>query len=1119
MIPRRPQLGRAVAAVSLAVLVLSGTGVAAGGPAEEAGQILEATGIKGGLIVHLGCGDGRLTAALRAGNRYLVHGLDADGENVAKARAFIQSKGAYGPVSVERLDGKALPYADDLVNLVVAEDAGGVGMDEILRVLCPGGVAYVKTNGGWSKTVKPWPKSIDQWTHYLHDATNNAVARDTQVGPPRRTKWVCGPLWSRSHEFTSSLAAMVSAAGRLIYLFDEGLTGVTPASLPERWTLIARDAFNGVLLWRRPIENWRAGQWKNTSLRSAPPSVPRLLVAEGDRVFFPLTLGAPVSILDAATGKVLTTCKDTDGAQELRCLDGVLLVRTRNDGLRAFDAKTGKPLWQGKDNPQPLTLAAHDGKVVYMAGQAMACLDLKTGKQRWRTAGEEATKPPADAQAKASTKRKPIKRPAVSLLLVHGDRILLAGRQGLRAVSLETGKPLWTAKGSLGGRGELFVAQGQAWRWQGHEFVGHDLATGQVKTTVNADDVFTAGHHLRCYQGKATENYIITPWRGVEFVSLTGGEHTQNDWLRGPCRYGIMPCNGLLYAPPHPCFCYPGVKLTGFNVLAPAVKALADGTAGKPADADGQKRAPPERLERGPAFSEISNLTSQISDPKSQTSNPKSENRNPDDWPTYRHDARRTGSTAGDVPADASLQWATNLRGPLTPPVVAAGRVYVAAKDEHTLHALDANDGGAVWQFIAGGRIDSPPTVYRGRVLFGCADGRVYCLRASDGALAWRFRAAPAEQLIGAFGQLESRWRVHGSVLITGGVAYCTAGRSTYLDGGIRVFGLDPKTGKVLHKATLDTWARTREDAVGKPFVPGYHMEGAFSDILVSEDGYLYMGQYKLDAKLARQDAPYVLPAKGEKVEAMDLTGKPFVSADVAKTQPLEVHQRKWLENAARPLVAELRQKHGAFNIGHRRMGLRVFATAGFLDDSWYNRTYWMYSTSWPGYYLAHRGAKTGQLLVVGPEKTYAVQAYPNRNLQSPLFTPGEKGYLLFADSNDNEPVLSDQTRETTKGWGFTRKNPPEWHRWVPVRIRAMVLAGKRLFVAGPPDVVDPDDPMAAFDGRKGAVLHVHSADDGKRLAEHQLEAPPVFDGLIAVGDRLYVSLTNGRVLCMGKTK
>ena len=35
---------------------------------------------------------------------------------------------------------------------------------------------------------------------------------------------------------------------------------------------------------------------------------------------------------------------------------------------------------------------------------------------------------------------------------------------------------------------------------------------------------------------------------------------------------------------------------------------------------------------------------------------------------------------------------------------------------------------------------------------------------------------------------------------------------------------------------------------------------------------------------------------------------------------------------------------------------------------------------------------------------------------------------------------------------------------------RAMVLAGDHLFAAGTPDVVDPDDPPAAFEGRAGAA-------------------------------------------------
>jgi len=212
--------------------------------------------------------------------------------------------------------------------------------------------------------------------------------------------------------------------------------------------------------------------------------------------------------------------------------------------------------------------------------------------------------------------------------------------------------------------------------------------------------------------------------------------------------------------------------------------------------------------------------------------------------------------------------------------------------------------------------------------------------------------------------------------------------------------------------------------------------------------------------------------------------------------------------------VAQLKETYGGWNLGDRSFGRHVFSTAGFLDDAWYNRTFWMYSGTWPGFYLAHRGAKTGQLLVVGPERTYAVQAYPSRNLQSPLFTPASKGYLLFADANDTEPVLDATTRGTPKGWGFEREKPPAWFAWTPIRIRAMVLAGERLFVAGPPDVLDPADPMAAFEGRAGAVLRAVSAADGATLAEQRLDAPPVFDGLIAAGGRLYLAATDGKVSC-----
>ena len=47
---------------------------------QQTSDIINASGIQGGLVVHLGCGDGKLTAALRADERYLVHGLERDAE-------------------------------------------------------------------------------------------------------------------------------------------------------------------------------------------------------------------------------------------------------------------------------------------------------------------------------------------------------------------------------------------------------------------------------------------------------------------------------------------------------------------------------------------------------------------------------------------------------------------------------------------------------------------------------------------------------------------------------------------------------------------------------------------------------------------------------------------------------------------------------------------------------------------------------------------------------------------------------------------------------------------------------------------------------------------------------
>jgi 2-polyprenyl-3-methyl-5-hydroxy-6-metoxy-1,4-benzoquinol methylase len=85
-------------------------------PDADARGILDTSGVRGGLIVHLGCGDGRLTAAVRAGDSYLVHGLDADPQHVTAARKHIQSLGQYvyglaiadNKLFLSTLDGKVI---------------------------------------------------------------------------------------------------------------------------------------------------------------------------------------------------------------------------------------------------------------------------------------------------------------------------------------------------------------------------------------------------------------------------------------------------------------------------------------------------------------------------------------------------------------------------------------------------------------------------------------------------------------------------------------------------------------------------------------------------------------------------------------------------------------------------------------------------------------------------------------------------------------------------------------------------------------------------------------------------------------------------------------------------
>lgn len=815
----------------------------------EAEAILAATGVQGGLVVHLGCGEGRLTAALRRHESYVVHGLEPSPARVAEARRYIRSLGLYGAVSVECRDDPVLPYVDHAVNLLVAEFPGQVSPDEMMRVLVPGGVAYVKQPGdAWTKTVKPPRQGVDEWTHFLYDASGNPVARDQVVGPPRHLQWTAEPRHSRSHEYTPSIQAVVSSGGRIFYVADQG--SLATLRQPADWKVVARDAYNGVLLWEKPIEHWFPHLCGWTQ---GPAQLQHKLVAVGERVYVTLGLHAPLSELEAGTGETLREYAGTEGAEEIRWHRGILLLAVREVTeerlalyrqwkeletqsesplhqrdprvplvsqfgrtekrapltIQAIEAATGRVIWKmagdEAEGLRPLSLRASGDRVYFEKPRGVVCLDLQTGRPLW-------TAPQSLGALRA----------------VSETAVVCANKQELTVLSPVSGEPVWQKPLTLTNVRDVLLIGDAVWvgggrpydtgnpkhtgpAWGPYFAVEYKLSSGEVGKEIGGEN---PGHHHRCYDNKATGRYILGGRRGTEFLDLETGDYLWNSWARGTCRYGVMPSNGMVYVPPHACGCYVTVKLTGFNAMAPAREA---GNVRLDFDAAG-------RLERGPAFAGASPQAS-VADVSS--------------WPTYRGDPLRSGRADAPVPADVGVKWRFEAGGELTAPTVAGGKVYVARPEQQEVLALDAQTGKAAWAFTPGGRVDSPPTIHEGGVLFGCRDGFVYCLRASDGGLAWRFRAARDPRRILDNGQVESASPVHGSVLVQDGAVAFVAGRSSYLDGGLDLFRLNPATGEMLSRTPIsspDPETGRQPEQYGPSSMPG-----ARSDILAGDGTYLYL--------------------------------------------------------------------------------------------------------------------------------------------------------------------------------------------------------------------------------------------------------------------------------------
>ena len=809
-----------------------------GHPGQMVDDILALPEVRRGLSLVLGC-DADFAAALYRRTRLPVQCLALDAQSVESARDALARMDVYGPVSIRSWSERPhLPYADDLVTLLVVtrpaawQDAG-LTDGELRRVLAPYGAAWLQGTGlgikgldvreadGCTVVTKPYPDGMDEWQQYGHDASDSMCSDDSIAGPVRSLRWVdhaADGVWRGS----GHPVQIVSAGGRVFYGDMDARPESSSRTYPGRdaW-LEARDAFNGLVLWKCAMVQGGSAR----------------VIAVGDRVYAPRTeAGGELCALDAATGSILQRL----GIRGEVAYHGGFLLS--DGGCKAWDAATGEPRWTvdvtfGRSLGTQLLFG--EGKrfvicgesIIYRSGDpkqgapsALRACALIDGRFLWecQVATNEDLLLASDGRV---------------FTIAHGplpEHRLDPRPALLRAYACTDGRFLWeyrhnqlnlggnkkqTLMRSRDGQLTLYAVRPENTRrgydkrgWVDHP--GPHLVTLDAATGKELSAVYDANLSLtRCHSSCTTPKYWMAHDGGMR-DALTGDSFRASRALRGACDVGYVPANGLIYQELNRCACYNSIR------GAAAFSAVESG-------GPDEQPAHPE-TERFAAYAEAIEEV-----PAGEA-----------DWPTFRGDSLRRGTARTSLVAPLRSAWKVRLPGRLTQPTTAAGQVFIAVPERHLVVAVDAATGQEHWRHIAGGAVDSPPTYWRGRVLFGASDGSVTCLRAADGVPLWRLRAAPAECAIVAYGRIESLWPVHGSVLVQNGLAYAAAGRHPDTDGGIFLYSLDVRTGSVI-------WLRhIKGDDPALQLRRGF---SAASVILQANDTHLFMDKVRVDRDTGRE--------------------------------------------------------------------------------------------------------------------------------------------------------------------------------------------------------------------------------------------------------------------------
>ena len=217
----------------------------------------------------------------------------------------------------------------------------------------------------------------------------------------------------------------------------------------------ARDGFNGLLLWQRPIAEWGWQAWSAdwTSRFTVPTHIPSRLVAAGEKLYVTLGFNAPLSELDAASGKLIRTFDGSEYADEILYEEGKLIVSLNAEpqkpgaaeeqaaeqasrspvrkSVAMFDAASGKMLWKtgefiglqsktgSMDRINHLSMVAGDRQIFFVDRNELISLSCEDGRELWRV---------ERPQVPENKMRYNIRITDMSALVYHSGRLFFASR-------------------------------------------------------------------------------------------------------------------------------------------------------------------------------------------------------------------------------------------------------------------------------------------------------------------------------------------------------------------------------------------------------------------------------------------------------------------------------------------------------------------------------------------------------------------------------------------------------------------------------------------------------------------------------------------------------------------